>query len=75
MLGMGNWVWMKRGGGKGCLWAVVIYCNGAIEQRSSGCNNVVGCCNIPVRVKRWIERGEYGCGDYLGVLVIVFEDV
>ena len=24
MLGMGNWVWMKRGGGKGCSWAVVI---------------------------------------------------
>ena len=58
-VGFGNWVWMECGGGKGCLRAVVVYCNGAIEQRSGGCNNVVGCCNIPVRVKRWIERGGY----------------
>ena len=56
---------MKRGGGKGCLGAVVVYCNGAIEQSGSGCNNVVGCCNIAVRVERGIERGEYGCGEYL----------
>ena len=65
---------MERGGGKRCSWAVVVYCNGAIEQRSSGCNNVVGCCNVPVRVKRGIERGEYGSGDDLGGLVILFED-
>ena len=52
-------MWMECGGGKGCLRAVVVYCNGAIEQRSGGCNNVVGCCDIPVRVKRGIERGEY----------------
>ena len=65
---------MKRGGGKRCSWAVVVYCNGAIKQRSSGCNNVVGCCNVPVRVKRGIERREYGSGDDLGGLVILFED-
>ena len=64
-VGSGDWVWVKRGGGKGCLGAVVVYCNGAIEQSGSGCNNVVGCCNIPVRVERGIERGEYGCGEYL----------
>ena len=56
---------MERGGGKWCLGAVVVYCNGAIEQSGSGCNNVVGCCNIAVRVERGIERGEYGCGEYL----------
>ena len=66
---------MERGGGKWCLGAVVVYCNGAIEQSGSGCNNVVGCCNVPVRVKRGIERGEYGSGEYLGRLVILFEDV
>ena len=66
---------MKRGGGKGGLWAVAVYCNGAIEQCGSGSNDVVGCCNIPVGMKRGIERGEYGSGDYLGGLVILFEDV
>ena len=31
---------MKRGGGKGGLWAVVVDCNGAIEQRGNGRNDV-----------------------------------
>ena len=54
---------MERGGGKGCLGAVVVYCNGAIEQSGSGCNNVVGCCNIPVRVGIFVVFGrEYVVG-------------
>ena len=56
-MGFRDRVWMKSGGGKGCLWAVVVYFNGGIEQRGSGCDDIVGCCNIPVGVKRGIERG------------------
>ena len=48
------------------MWAVVVYCNGAIEQCGSGCNIAVG-------VERGIERGEDGSGDYLGCLVILLE--
>ena len=57
----------SRCGGKGGLWAVAVYCNGAIEQCGSGSNDVVGCCNITVGVERGIERGEDGSGYYLGV--------
>ena len=74
-MGFGDWVWMKRCGGKGGLLAVMVYCDRAIKKCGSGCNYIVGCCNIPVGVERGIERGEDGSGDYLGCLVIILEDV
>ena len=49
--------------------------DGTIEKCGSGCNNVVGCCNVTMGVEGGIERGEDGSGNYLGCLVIMCEDV